>query len=497
MPQDGVPDKTHWVVSDPTDPPVEWSPRREEWKEFLVHPFLVNNQRSEPERKKTEELINTETRKDPKFSDLLKVLQDMTITPELREFARSPYPLGLWKQKPDCDFANVEKLSDFDGRPGLLRWIKKKLEGNERDAPVYSVPPGQAVFDQICINCHGPKADSKGLMAETISDMTGGTTRVANFRKGILGPMEEPGQNWQRVFSDIPLTSGGSNPVSAEDWAGRYMAFMALGGTARQIPQTVLYQVGLTPVVGVPRLGILIPGTPNMLQLARDMCKLVLPVDGGFGSMAVDRWFNKGAIQWHQGSHGENALVGVNGDAEFWAKLCHMGNRQVVRAVRASGHTLTIFPQDSFYWGTKESYPDHAPVMNQNGKVEYGLRPENIVPLCVEGPRCASALVADPCSACTGSDKVACESDKALGQTQGGIPFCPRELFAESAPGVRKHKFRGVANLDDPIKHYPDIEMWASRGAANAGLAVFLYLQDLANGKKPVPAYDKCEKLAE
>ena len=42
-----------------------------------------------------------------------------------------------------------------------------------------------------------------------------------------------------------------------------------------------------------------------------------------------------------------------------------------------------------------------------------------------------------------------------------------------------------------------DVERWSLRGAANAGIAVFLYLDQLEKGEvKPLPPYNKCEELA-
>ena len=41
-----------------------------------------------------------------------------------------------------------------------------------------------------------------------------------------------------------------------------------------------------------------------------------------------------------------------------------------------------------------------------------------------------------------------------------------------------------------------DVERWSLRGAANAGVAVFLYLDQLERGTvKALPPYNKCEEL--
>jgi len=34
------------------------------------------------------------------------------------------------------------------------------------------------VYDMICINCHGPKMDSKGRQADTTQTVTGGGSRA-------------------------------------------------------------------------------------------------------------------------------------------------------------------------------------------------------------------------------------------------------------------------------------------------------------------------------
>jgi hypothetical protein len=44
--------------------------------------------------------------------------------------------------------------------------------------------------------------------------------------------------------------------------------------------------------------------------------------------------------------------------------------------------------------------------------------------------------------------------------------------------------------------HLPGIENWATRGAINAGLAVFLFLQEFERGTiTPKPLFNQCEKL--
>src|SRR4029077_880432 len=140
-------------------------------------------------------------------------------------------PFGLWKQKPACDFAGVPTVGSFQGAARPAWMDSARLDPG---APVYMQSPGAAVFSNICINCHGPEADAKGLLADEISLMTGGDARVADFRSGLFGPEGAPGMNRSELFS--PPNVPTSNPATPEDFTARYMAWMALGGTKVQLP---------------------------------------------------------------------------------------------------------------------------------------------------------------------------------------------------------------------------------------------------------------------
>jgi hypothetical protein len=48
MVRDGVPDRPHWVVSDTTDPPGDWTPRRPDWATALVDHMAVNDSLTTP-----------------------------------------------------------------------------------------------------------------------------------------------------------------------------------------------------------------------------------------------------------------------------------------------------------------------------------------------------------------------------------------------------------------------------------------------------------------
>jgi hypothetical protein len=71
-------------------------------------------------------------------------------------------------------------------------------------------------------------------------------------------------------------------------------------------------------------------------------------------------------------------------------------------------------------------------------------------------------------------------------------PYCPDDLFA----GNDKWKLASIPNPDSPAlpRILTDAKKWAQRGAVNAALSVFLYLDAIERGTVvPQPAFNKCE----
>src|SRR5262249_46832162 len=154
---------------------------------------------------------------------LTEVLQTVTLTDELRSYATTPIPYGLWQPKPECaaKFANalasgapnVMKVSDFDGvtrsRPAWMGIVKP---APSPDAPVYMMAPGEALYRHICINCHGPRADGKGLQSDALAASSEGQARPANFANGLFGPLTNLGANMVNAFD----TDNHSSKAEAE-----------------------------------------------------------------------------------------------------------------------------------------------------------------------------------------------------------------------------------------------------------------------------------------
>lgn len=458
----GVPIRAHWVVTDLTEAPGDWYPRRPDWERVLVQGRPDDGLPAAYRRAQ---------------EDVIQALSAVTVSEEMRRFALTEVPLGLWQRKPGCDFGKTPKAGDFagDNRP---RWMTKTMAA--ADAPVYMQSPGAALFGTICVNCHGPAADSDGLLAEAITAMTGGEARVANLRDGLFGPLGRPGDNRPRVFVPTATTSS----LTPDDWAARYMAWMALGGTQRVLPPAILSIVAATRVVGESRASNRISptGSPNMLRLAQELCTHVLPAQLGVGGDLDAEFFRTGSLNW-------GALTGLidrNGDAEMWQRLCSMGNRPVVRVpfvttwdekTGTPEAPLRINLAESLWWG--DTYPADAPVMDHRGRVVTGLKPDNLFPLCVRKP-------SDP------AQLARAEQFLRTHPVAGGavIPWCPASLFAPD------NKLRSEYDADTTRYDLIDVQRWATRGAVNAGVAIFVYLDQVARGNlKPTPAFNHCEQM--
>jgi mono/diheme cytochrome c family protein len=461
-----VPGHPHWAVTDLSDAPGDWAPRRSDWQDVLIH-----KQGLEGDSKLRQRVA-------------VDLLQSVSLTDEVRSFALGEVPFGLWTPKTGCDLSGMPKASDFtgDSRP---RWMDAPGSGiNDGSERVYAISPGAQVFTIICSNCHGAQADSHGRIADTIADMTGGETRVANLRDGILGPLDHPGQNRQRVFG---IAATGS--ITADDWAARYALWMGLGGTQRIIPPAALTIVGNTLVLGRKRPGFAAPpgANANMLTVAQSLCGNVLP------SRDWDFDGTTGRLPLKYNSSAKPALIAENGDWELWEKLCTLDNPLPVRVVSVNAwydkDTMQPFDKNALLdslriVGTgsgasglyrREGYPASTPVADDRGHVLPALSADVRAPWCLLKPTAAADLT------------VAQQFVQDAGLGGQPLPFCPDALLAtDPTDGHALYQLMAA-----------DVDRWTTRAAMNAGLSVFLYLDALERGNKPaVVRYDQCEKLS-
>lgn len=477
MPRDGVPDVPKWVVTDTTDPPGQWYPRGSGWKTTLVdHQTWSQND--------SQVVINA--------------LENITLDDGTRQALTAVVPMGIWNQKPTCSFAGVPTVDSYQGNDRPV-WMGLSPDARPA-APVYSESAGAAVFANICVNCHGPQADAKGLLADEIAILTGGGARVANFRIGLFGPENSPGANRERVFGAAVANA------SADDVGARYLSWMALGGTQKQIPLPLLNLVALTPVLGEPRLGVAGSSlSANMLQLAQKLCAATIgpPTlgDAGNADPVALSFFTYGPLGWT-----DSALIKKNGDAALWSRLCSLNNRPIVRVVSAPWSATTVpgnltIKVNALYWGTgpdgQATYPATAPVMNHLGQVANGITPDNQFPVCLQQPP------GDPQQNGTAAYFAEQFRNRYLVRGQTPLPYCPPELFTAGPPdgptdpsGLVLPKWQVPWELENLIPVSKAVSDWSARGAINAGLAVFLYVDQLSKGAAPQVPYNHCEERA-
>jgi mono/diheme cytochrome c family protein len=456
-----IPIKPHWVVTDTTDPPPPWNPRRPDWANALLQ--------GDPGDTSALEASDAEA-----LANVVAALQTTTVTSDIRTVLTTKVPFGIWEQKAGCNFTGIPTVGSYQGR-ARPQWMD--VSRPDPSTPVYQEYPGAAVFNTICFNCHGPLANAQGLLADEIALMTGGDARVADFRDGLLGPLSAPGTNRMPIFIDP------KGVLTTDDITARYVAWMALGGTLKHLPSQLLDLVSNTPVQGIYRNGKYINpvGTPDMLRLGLELCTDILASNYNVQVISLNSFFAGGRIDWAD----QTPLIDKNGDAELWLKLCGLGNRPVVRVpvVSWDGGTTTSAVQiqgnGSHYWA--DAYPANAPVMDQRGNVTNGIQPDNLYPICMRKP-------ADPTAFGYADSWLA-------GHTINGnrVPWCPDALFPSSNPDMYKLAFMTDA-LNNP--NFIDAKKWGARGAINAGMAVFLYLDSMERGTTPVlPNYDQCDQL--
>jgi mono/diheme cytochrome c family protein len=472
----------HWVTTDLTPPPGPWSPRQPNWTSVLVQQVI-------PPESST---CGSEASDQAAYDDQVKavgLLQTATLD-EVRSFVTTPLPFGLWQEDPGCNFASVPTVQSFTGaqRP---HWMD--VANAAPSAPVYTETPGAAVFKMICINCHGPNADANGRLAQNLATMTGGNALVANFREGLFGPpgASSDASNRHAVFgqdallAQVPdaVANWVGSSVTDDDRAARYMAWMGLGGTSVHIPIAVLEIVSITKVLDQLRSLEASQLSANMLSQAKALCLGLLGPTYGDAT--------RGAYLDPRAGHGyldalltnlNHTLIPSNGDAELWLKLCSLSNPAPVHVlepdtrvamhldvptIENSQFQLSVADSAGGALIASEDYPPNQPVGNEQGGVDPSLAATNAWPWCV--------------------DDSGATSDQNAWIASNGLPRCPSSVQAASQACSTQQP--GATCFGDE-----DANRWAVRGAINAGMSVYLYVQSIENSSPP-PDYDQCGLL--
>jgi mono/diheme cytochrome c family protein len=487
-----VPGHAHWVVTDLTEVAGIYSPRRTDWANILISQNFPA-----PELACSTGSLAVAQQDQDEVKLAVDVLQTTTLD-QVRSFETQSFPMGLWQSKPECDLASQPTVASFTGG-NRARWMDNPAADASGDSPVYAEWPGAAVFNMICTNCHGPLADAHGRLADNLLIMTGGSAQVADLRDGLFGPVTSPGANRQEAFGSLPagIDAGSWANLSADDRAARYLAWMASGGTEVVIPQSIIQIVGTTSVLGVPR--VLPAGTvsANMLSVAKTLCLSLLfsnidpgTIPGGRSGVGADKlsvdsdWFTLDPTGIHLKEDPD--LISSNGDAELWLKLCSIGNPAPIRAVHGSKDSvysqaisvdvdnigrlfsLDLFPADPSTYGAN-------PVGNDRGTTDAsGLTSDNVRPWCYRASSSdASEQPQCPPSIDDGNGGIAEGVGLDYVAESGGTPVCTNGCWGPN-----------------------DADRWATRGAINAGLAVFLYLDGVAQGTTVrLPDYTDCQDL--
>jgi hypothetical protein len=464
------PARPHYFDTDMRDLPT-WTVRRERWFEILVETGV------DPDKN----AVGGETAKNSERT--IGIVRSLKLGDHLAEVLLAERPLALWEAKSSCA-AKLAAVPTAGSYVGAARPHWMELTKPADDAPVYTGSIGGQVFNAVCSKCHGPDATGKSALANTIADLRGGTTRVANLRDGLFGPVGSPGQNARTEF----VKADGRLGASAEDWTARYLVWMGLGGTTASIPRTVLTQIGSAKVFGVARkgsLGVIDPSSAaNMLGVVAVACGRVFPAegivvfDGAHGRLQRARK-EPGNTLRSQSALEDRALVATNADAELWETVCSLDNLLPIRMVtidssdpnspqlQVEGATFPlegVTPPVVVYKSLfkRSAWPAGQPIGDHRGNTVASLDDSNLAPWCVQAEASQEAALAS--------------IEKRLGKS---LPRCPRGLNRQAN-----------SLTEEEGKH------WTTRGAANAGLAVYYYLKGIADGSIAVkPAYDRCEDL--
>jgi mono/diheme cytochrome c family protein len=497
QPSIGVPYHDHWFEYDPTEPNGEWSPRRPDWKKVVVdQEDDITPADGEAKTVPADELRQRHV--------TIDAINAATLSSELQTYARKKIPFGLWQVKPECaaKLAAQDKVSKFLAAPtgdgcgsNACDWISRTNPAPDR--AVYQSTPGAMIYRHICFNCHGPNADGKGLQGDALASASDGKARPADFRDGLFGPMASPGANLLKVFS--AAMPGSTSATDAEQWASRYMAWMALGGTLRRIPQDIIHQVEATTVLGEHRQSLFkLPGagqvSANMLNLAKALCALVLPdpIADNFLFPDYGDTFKNDRYPPYNILPKESPFITTNGDKDMWLTLCSQFSPQVIRVYtlqfQAFIHLSAIYYADG--------YPESALVLDQNQQQvpfvsqatskAMGVPLANNYPACFEPPTRPEdiAFLAKPDNA----NFVASKSN--LPPCDPGFLSAGRTLWREGFEGANDPEGQQTY-----ASYVENVSRWMQQGAAAAGMAVFTYLHDGGAQTGVDPYYNECELL--
>jgi hypothetical protein len=507
----------HWVVTDLTLPPGAWAPRNTAWSDVLVSHLP-------PTGGAAAACSASAAGQDAAYQDQLdaiNLVQDAYLD-QLSSYATTKVPFGVWQQQPGCNFSGEQKVSDFTGssRPHWMDYSNAddNVPLPSPDAPVYMQSPGASVFKMICINCHGPNADSNGRLAQNLATMSGGLALVADFRDGIFGPVSaassDTENNRSAVFGVLPSGAGPNwTGASVDDRAARYMAWMGLGGTVVRIPLAILELVAVTKVLDQHRTLDAGQLSANMLSQAKALCISLLAPDEfatqlapAAGGAYFDGTPGHGYLDARRTKF-NTTLIASNGDGEMWLRLCTVDNPPPIHVLSldTSGGRGNFLVQsnivkegllqidnyapgalmDPSLWPTDSP----TPIGNDRGGVDAdGLQPHLCAPASNQDRTPSYLETCNKWPWCV--DIASGTKSQQAWVTQNNFPVCPQKILAVSQACKTQSMLPAGATCYGNVA----ASKWAVRGAVNAGMSVFTYVRSI-EGTGPDPDYNQCGLL--
>jgi mono/diheme cytochrome c family protein len=412
---------------------------------------------------------------------LVADLSEVHVSEERVAFSLDPVPLGTWAQSCDAfaEARGARRANAFtEARDTNNRWIADgpfSSRGVPADAFIHEVSRGQAVVEAVCQNCHGVNFDSRSPLAATIAELSGGETRVADLRNGLFGPVDAPGAYADAVFT----FSEGNDGAAARDWAARYLLFMGSGGTLAKIPEVALNMVATSPFYEGTMRNANDLGSANML--ATVPCDKLLRT-----RLAVEQRAGGGFVLLPDTKTSDFVLD--TGHFQLWESICGYQQQPIVR-IMGVNEGFKLFSTGLLYYSRDRNgnatYPEGAWVGDQLGRVVPGIDASNTTPWCV----------LDNTEVSNWLETASIDASE--------VPFCPPELFASAfeeaqtstsdpaAYHLHRMTIQGEPGiLEDPERK----EQWVRKGRFNAGLAAFIYFEQLAKGAvTPVPRFNSPE----
>jgi mono/diheme cytochrome c family protein len=508
QPAIGVPYHANWFDYDPTDSPPPWEPRRGTvWESVLVEkqvdqaPPAGHGGPLKPvlDPPNDDQLLLDDRRR------VVETLNQTTLTDALRKYATTELPYGIWQAKPECGakLAVIKKVSDIASP--LPAWIGGGGTTLDPNAPLYMMSPGASLYRHICFNCHGPRADGKGLQGDALAASSEGQARPANLSDGLFGPLTDLGSNLVRVFGADPANPAvAPDPAVAAIWGPRYLAWMALGGTLQLIPHDVIYQVEATRILGQPRRLDFLPATvtksANMLNLARALCAVILPDVTSTAPKMLPEVF-AGLVRpdyYPKFNAPRSPFVTSNGDWEMWMNLCTRFSPPVLRVYGLQwndsskawdGVLKGLFYGDGYPVTVEKNVLDH------NQKAQSGITADNYYPACVQDP--SDPMPGDAGATVTHAPPDAASVQRFQNAFKEPMPVCTRGwLLQTGRPMWIKNYVEDDAGNDRSAEWADNVNEWTLHGAIATGMSVFSYLQtaDLGHGNIK-PYYNECQLL--